>query len=100
VEKEFTAGFSLSKFSPRHRQWNWSRRCRSVAAKGAHAAAEKRLLGPLAYSCDLSSRLRMKFKREYEMSRTTFQQVSFIPKIIALWIALLVLPFTERTLLG
>src|SRR5258708_23852781 len=34
------------------------------------------------------------------MSRSTFKEVSFIPKLAALWIALLVLPFTERTLLG
>jgi hypothetical protein len=34
------------------------------------------------------------------MSRSTFQEVSFIPKLAALWIALLVLPFAERTLLG
>jgi hypothetical protein len=34
------------------------------------------------------------------MSRSTFQQLSFIPKLAVLWIALLVLPFAERTLLG
>jgi len=34
------------------------------------------------------------------MSRSTLQQLSFIPKLIVLWIALLVLPFAERTLLG
>jgi len=34
------------------------------------------------------------------MSRSTFQQVSFIPKLAFLWIALLILPFAERTLLG
>jgi len=31
------------------------------------------------------------------MSRSTFQQFSFIPKLAVLWIALLVLPFAERT---
>jgi hypothetical protein len=34
------------------------------------------------------------------MSRSTFQQLSFIAKLAVLWLALLVLPFTERTLLG
>jgi ion channel len=35
------------------------------------------------------------------MSQSTFNQgIRFIPKLAALWIALLVLPFTERTLLG
>src|SRR6201998_3749770 len=34
------------------------------------------------------------------MSRSTFKQLSFIPKLAVLWIALLVLPFAERTLLG
>ena len=34
------------------------------------------------------------------MNRSTFQQVSFIPKLVGLWIALLILPFAERTLLG
>src|SRR5580700_10461977 len=34
------------------------------------------------------------------MSRSTFQQLSFIPKLAVLWLALSVLPFTERTLLG
>jgi hypothetical protein len=35
------------------------------------------------------------------MSQSTFKQgIRLIPKLAALWIALLVLPFTERTLLG
>ena len=34
------------------------------------------------------------------MSRSTFQQLSFIAKLAVLWLVLLVLPFTERTLLG
>jgi hypothetical protein len=34
------------------------------------------------------------------MSRSTFQQLSFIAKLAVLWLALLVLPFAERTLLG
>jgi hypothetical protein len=34
------------------------------------------------------------------MSRSTFQQVSFIPKLAALWIVVLILPLAERTLLG
>jgi hypothetical protein len=34
------------------------------------------------------------------MSRSTFQEVSFIPKLVVLWIALLALPFAERTLSG
>lgn len=35
------------------------------------------------------------------MNHSTFkQQVSFIPKLAALWIALMALPFVERTLLG
>ena len=34
------------------------------------------------------------------MSRSTFQQLSFIPKLAVLWMALLILPFAERTLLG
>jgi hypothetical protein len=34
------------------------------------------------------------------MSRSTFQQVNFISKLAFLWIALLILPFAERTLLG
>ena len=31
---------------------------------------------------------------------SSFQQVSFVPKLVLLWIALLALPFAERTLLG
>ena len=34
------------------------------------------------------------------MNRSTFQEVSFISKLVVLWIALLVLPFAERTFLG
>ena len=34
------------------------------------------------------------------MSQSTLQQYSFIPKLAALWIAVLVLPLGERTLLG
>jgi Ion channel len=34
------------------------------------------------------------------MSRSTFQQLSFIAKLAVLWLVLLVVPFTERTLLG
>jgi voltage-gated potassium channel len=34
------------------------------------------------------------------MNRSTFQELSFIPKLVVLWIALLVLPFAERTFLG
>jgi Ion channel len=34
------------------------------------------------------------------MNRSTLQQYSFIPKLAALWIAVLVLPLGERTLLG
>jgi H+/Cl- antiporter ClcA len=34
------------------------------------------------------------------MNRSTLQQYSFIPKLAALWIAVLVLPLAERTLLG
>jgi hypothetical protein len=34
------------------------------------------------------------------MSRSTFQQLSFIAKLAVLWLVLLVLAFTERTLLG
>jgi ion channel len=34
------------------------------------------------------------------MSRSTLQQLSFIPKLVALWIAVLSLPFAERALLG
>jgi hypothetical protein len=34
------------------------------------------------------------------MSHSTLQQYSFIPKLAALWIAVLVLPLGERTLLG
>jgi Ion channel len=34
------------------------------------------------------------------MSRPTFHQFSFIPKLAALWVVVLILPFAERTLLG
>jgi hypothetical protein len=34
------------------------------------------------------------------MSRSTLQQYSFIPKLVALWIAVLVPLLAERTLLG
>ena len=34
------------------------------------------------------------------MSRSTLQPLSFVPKLAVLWVALLALPFAERTLLG
>jgi voltage-gated potassium channel Kch len=34
------------------------------------------------------------------MSRSTLQQYSFIPKLVTLWIAVLLLPLVERTVLG
>ena len=34
------------------------------------------------------------------MSRLRFQQLSFVAKLAVLWLVLLGLPFTERTLLG
>jgi Ion channel len=34
------------------------------------------------------------------MSDSTFRQLSFLPKLVVLWIALLVLPFAERSLSG
>ncbi len=34
------------------------------------------------------------------MSRSTLQHISLVPKLAVLWVALLALPFAERTLLG